>query len=147
MSIFPKPHTQAISSEQILSLVGSFLEPRTPSIPIPPPQRWDRLVSLTLGGFRGPQPDPWSPFGTLDRVALNPQPLPPRYLFLRALAREVINHAELLHELRGTVVPDEERPRIGVADGYVKEFADDVCGDGFPAGVSSSRPASKLVPG
>jgi hypothetical protein len=97
-------HLPGIRVEQMLSLVQSIINPLVPSIPIPPPERWDRFVRVALGRVFGPQPDPWlaagpSPLAWLDRVELNPQPLPPRSLFLKALAEEIISHAGLLQEL------------------------------------------------
>ena len=51
-------HLPSISVEQMLSLVESIINPLVPSIPIPPPERWDRLVRVALGRVFGPQPDP-----------------------------------------------------------------------------------------
>jgi hypothetical protein len=80
------------SPEALLNVIEAFIEPRTPSIPIPPPQRLERAVRGALGRVFGPSPDPWltalrlvgpSPLPWTspgDRVALNPQPLPPRVI-------------------------------------------------------------------
>jgi hypothetical protein len=131
-----------INPEQLLSVIKAFIEPRTPSIPIPPPQRVERLVRLALDRLLGPSPDPWltaekyagpSPLPWTspgDRVALNPQPLPPRYLFLTALAQEVINSAELMLEVTSAASEDSERGII-VVGGFIETFIDDTCGNGF----------------
>jgi hypothetical protein len=120
---------QGISPGQILSLVGSIIAPLTPSIPIPPPQRWGRLIRAALARVFAPQADPW--LSPLDRVALNPQPLPPRYMFLKAVAQEAIAHAELLEEFTSAASSAGEPRSIIVIGGYVSEFADDFCGNGF----------------
>ena len=91
-----------------------------------PPGPWDPVIRVALEriGFFGPQPEPWRvldrsarlffagilarhpeisdaiggghSFG--DEVALNPQPLPPRYAFLMSVAQALISRAELLQE-------------------------------------------------
>jgi hypothetical protein len=66
----------------------------------------------------------------LNRVALNPQPLPPRALFLAALSQTLISSTELLLEFSGAMFEDEERGII-VIGGYVNRFVDDFCGNGF----------------
>jgi hypothetical protein len=98
----------------MLSLVESIINPLVPSIPIPPPERWDRLVRVALGRAFGPQADPWlaagpSPLAWLDRVELNPQPLPPRSLFLKALGQEIISQTGLLQELASALSTDGEQ--------------------------------------
>jgi hypothetical protein len=128
------------SPEQLLNVIKAFIEPRTPSVPIPPPQRIERFVRLALRQVFGPSPDPWltaqryADFSTLaspgDRVALNPQPLPPRYQFLTALAQEVINTAELMLEINAAASEGNERGVI-VIGGYVESIVDDTCGNGF----------------
>jgi hypothetical protein len=130
------------SPERLLTIIKTFTEPLTPSIPIPLPQRLERVVRVALGRVFGPSPDPWltaqgytdlpalawtSPG---DRVALNPQPLPPRYLFLAALAQEVVNTAELMLEMNAAAPAGNERG-VGVAGGYVESIVDDTCGNGF----------------
>jgi hypothetical protein len=144
-------HLPSISAEQILNLVGSIINPLVPSIPIPPPERWDRLVRVALGRVFGPTPDPWlvagpSPFGWLDTVELNPQPLPPRSLFLKALAEEVISHVGLLQELASALSTDGEQRGIIIIGGYVSRFADDFCGNGFKLGWGHPGPPPQWFP-
>jgi hypothetical protein len=129
----------SVGPEQLLNVIKEFIEPRTPSIPIPPPQRMERVVRLALDRVFGPSPDPWltaqryADFSTLrspgDRAALNPQPLPPRYHFLTALAQEVIDIAELMVEINGA--PSESERGMIAAGGYVESIVDDTCGNGF----------------
>ena len=144
MSISKTQHSTGISPEQILNLVGSIIEPLTPSIPIPPPQHWDRLVRAALDRAFRPSPIPW--LNNLDRVALNPQPLPPRYLFLKTLAQEVTSHAELLRELTGATSSDTEQKGIIIVGGYVASFADDFCGNGFTLGWLHPGPPPQWFP-
>jgi hypothetical protein len=66
----------------------------------------------------------------LSRVALNPQPLPPRSLFLGALSQSLVSSTELLEEFAGAMLEDEERGII-VIGSYVNRFVDDFCGNGF----------------
>lgn len=98
----------------------------------------------------GPRPEPWRAmlatilarhpeaidalggghsFG--DTVALNPQPLPPRYAFLVAVTRSVVNRAELLHEVTAATSREGEKQGIIIVSGYTKRFSEDWCGTGF----------------
>jgi len=138
-------HLPSISVEQMLSLVESIINPLVPSIPIPPPERWDRLVRVALGRVlwlaAGPSPLAW-----LDRVELNPQPLPPRSLFLKALAQEVISHTGLLQELASALSTDGEQKGIIIIGGYVSRFADEFCGNGFRLGWGHPGPPPQWFP-
>jgi hypothetical protein len=62
-----------------------------------------------------------------DEVALNPQPLPPRYAFLVAVAQAVVDRAEILQDVANAV----ERQGIIIVGGYTSEFCDEWCGNGF----------------
>ena len=66
-----------------------------------------------------------------DEVALNPQPLPPRYAFLIAVARAVVRRAELLQEVSGATAADGSERGIIIVGGYTKRFSDDWCGTRF----------------
>lgn len=63
-----------------------------------------------------------------SRVALNPQPIPPRFSFLLEAAQVVVDRAELLQELSDTV---RESKGQDAALSYVTRFVDDICGNGF----------------
>ncbi len=104
----------AIRPEEMAELIGSILEHRTPSIPIPPPQRFDALVRQTVHSV---SPD------------LNPQPLPPGR-FLRELVDQVVSKAETFQEFANLMSAGEQRGII-IVGGYVAEFADEFCGNGF----------------
>jgi len=109
----------------------------------PHPEPWQVFSALF-----GPTPEPWKfafdalaarhpeifdvlggghSFGS-DR-ALNPQPLPPRFMFMRALAQMVVNRAELLQELADGARRDGEERGIIIVSGYLARFADDYCGN------------------
>ena len=66
-----------------------------------------------------------------DAVALNPQPLPPRYAFLVALAEEVSSRAELFQEITDFTSRNGEQQGIIIVGGYISRLSDDFCGTGF----------------
>lgn len=102
----------------------------------------------------GPHPDPWriafasiaarhpeiwdiiggTP-GLADEVALNPQPLPPRFAFVTALAQSVTERAGMFQEFadaaRGMGRGEGEQQGIIIVGGYVSRFVDDICGNDF----------------
>ena len=111
----------------------------------PFPQPWRSIESVF-----GPLPDPWKvifasivakypaiwdviggghSFGA--EVALNPQPLPPRFAFLVSVAQTVASRAELLQELADATTRDGEQQGIIIVGGYTSRFSDDWCGNGF----------------
>lgn len=98
----------------------------------------------------GPQPEPWKRalagilarhpeivdaihggFSPGDDVALNPQPLPPRYAFLSAVVQAVASRAELLQEMADATARKGEQQGTLIVGGYVARFSDDFCGTGF----------------
>lgn len=104
---------------------------------------WQRMASVF-----GPLPDPWKvifsriadkypavwdviggghSFG--DDVALNPQPLPPRFAFLVSLAQTVISRAELFQEIADATQHESEQQGIIIVGGYIARFVDDFCGN------------------
>ncbi len=100
------------------SLIGGSAGLTDPDNPLPHGP-WDPVIRLALEKsilVHGPQPDPWR--ATIERVALNPQPLPPRTAFILSLGQAVLGRAELIQEISGTT-------------GYAARFVDDYCGNGF----------------
>jgi hypothetical protein len=88
-----------------------------------PPGPWDPTIRLALergGGHR---------FG--ESVALNPQPLPPRYAFLSAVVAAVASRAELLQEIADATGRDGTQQGIIIVGGYTSRFSDEWCGNGF----------------
>lgn len=120
----------------------------------PHPEPWkvfDRgVLSQTKASVFGPQPDPWKvAFASIfasrpeifdvvsgghgfgEEVSLNPQPLPPRFAFLVAVAQMVISRAELLQEIADAAQREGEKQGIIIVGGYTRRFSDDWCGNGF----------------
>ena len=64
-------------------------------------------------------------------VALNPQPLPPRYAFLVAVAQTLASRAELLQEFADATTRQGDQQGIIIVGGYVSRFSDDFCGTDF----------------
>ncbi|MFL7871128.1 MAG: hypothetical protein AB8I58_20030 [Anaerolineales bacterium] len=118
----------------------------------PHPESWDvykpvvfwRRIEMVFG----PLPDPWKiifsritdkypavwdiiggghSFG--DEVALNPQPLPPRYAFLAALVQTVAGRAQLFQEITDAARHESEQQGIIIVSGYIARFVDDFCGN------------------
>jgi hypothetical protein len=97
------------------------------------------LIGLIASRF----PAVWDVIGgglrVADYVSLNPQPLPPRERFVRALGEALVARAEQLAEVAGTFGnrgangardAGEERGVILVS-GYVNRLVDDWCGTGY----------------
>ena len=120
----------------------------------PHPEPWrvlgPEIPWRTPGSVFGPRPEPWQvalasiltrhpeAFDALggghrfgEEVALNPQPLPPRFAFLLAVAQAVISRAELLQEVADATQRGGEQQGIIIVGGYTSRFSDDWCGNGF----------------
>lgn len=122
-----------------------------------PPGPWDPVIRTALERVIsfGPLPDPWvrsselakliltlviklrpelsdalKPHSLIDLVALNPQPLPPRAAFLTALARTVVERAELIQEIADAQGQGEQQGII-IVGGYPVRFADELCPEKF----------------
>lgn len=119
------------------------------------PVPWRRIgpgtpVSSAGDSMFGPHPQPWKVllasilakhpeifdaiggghwFGA--DVALNPQPLPPRYAFLVAVAQTLASRAELLQEFADATTRQGDQQGIIIVGGYVSRFSDDFCGTDF----------------
>ena len=117
-------------------------------------------VALERINVFGPHPEPWKVFGAhpvpqkvifasiLARhpeiwdavggghslgaeVALNPQPLPPRFAFLLSVAQTVISRVELIQEIADATRREGEQQGIIIVSGYFARFVDDWCGNDF----------------
>jgi hypothetical protein len=121
----------------------------------PHPDPWRAVNSSsgarrTIGTLFGPSPEPWKVLlaGILAKhpeiydaiggghsfgedVALNPQPLPPRYAFLVAAARALVSRAELLQEIADSTLREGTQQGIIIVGGFTARFTDDWCGNGF----------------
>ena len=103
----------------------------------------------------GPQPDPWTTsllasglidviarrfpqiwdvIGALnpaDLVALNPQPLPPRERFVRAVGEALVARAEQMADMATAFADGSEERGAALVGGYVGRLVDDWCGTGY----------------
>ncbi len=90
---------------------------------------------LAFAALAARHPEIWDGVGGDSRfgaeVELNPQPLPPRFAFLVALAQAVVDRAELIDEVASASRQDGEQQGIIIVSGYIARFADDFCGNGF----------------
>jgi hypothetical protein len=97
----------------------------------PHPEPWKVIFASILARH----PEIWDAIGGGhsfgEEVALNPQPLPPRFAFLIAVAQVVITRAELLQEIADTTRREGEQQGIIIVGGYTSRFSDDWCGTGF----------------
>ena len=107
MGPFPQPWTAAISKySDLLHLLASIN-----------PKVWE-----VIGG--GP---------AFQEVALNPQPLPPRFAFLTNVAEMVIERVELMQEIGESLNGRGQKEGIIVVGGrYLADFIDEWCGTGYP---------------
>lgn len=104
----------------------------------------------SIGSVFGPRPEPWKAifasiaarhpeiwdaiggghsFGA--EVELNPQPLPPRFALMVAMAQAVISRAELMQEIADATRREGEERGIIIVSGYIARFVDDYCGTQF----------------
>lgn len=146
-----------ISREKLVSLVGqAFGRQSYPYQDDPqPPGRWDDYIRKALGKVKypfpepdphpewehsrrffgpggswrnvafGPSPEPWRRIDSL--AALNPQPLPPRELFLAAVAQEVIDRALLVYDVAMALnQTGEEQAIIIVSGAPVHKFTEEI---------------------
>ena len=100
-----------------------------------PPGPWDPVIrrALELVIYFGPHPEPWQAIGSssiLDRVGLNPQPLPPRVAFAASIAQAMVDRAELIQEV-ADAARIQGTPQSIIIGGYINRFVDDFCGNGF----------------
>ncbi len=97
----------------------------------PSPEPW----KLVLASILARHPEIWDAIGgghsLGEEVALNPQPLPPRFAFLASLVQTLISRAELLQEIADATQREGEQQGIIIVSGYVSRFIDDFCGNGF----------------
>lgn len=102
----PEPWRGKFDSGQILRIIARRF-----------PQIWD-----VIGDGRG-----------FDDVALNPQPLPPRYAFAEALAQVFIRRAEVMSDVIANLRAAglEERGIIVVGGRDFLTMIDEICGNGF----------------
>jgi hypothetical protein len=104
----PGPQPWAVYREVFGPLPDPWREAVVAAITRQHPEAWD-----VVGG--------WGSLG--DAVALNPQPLPPRWAFMAAVAEAAALRAELIADL-GAATGGE-----GGASRYIAMLVDDICGN------------------
>jgi hypothetical protein len=127
-----------ISGRKLVELVSQMTggtsgnpDPDNPT----PAGPWDpyiRKALIRMGLISGPVPDPWETvFGPSpqpwSRVALNPQPLPPRVALAALIAQEVVDRASLVQEI-ADALGSAEQSQGTIGGGLVSRFIDD-CGN------------------
>jgi hypothetical protein len=125
------PGKTQLSRHSLISLVselinGSKVLTPNPEDPNPPdpPWPWRHILNKAIDRMNfsiSAQGD------LLSRVALNPQPLPPKAYFAMALAQEVIDRAGMMHEIAAGLNDDSEQRGIIIVGGYITKFVDDIC--------------------
>jgi hypothetical protein len=101
----------------------------------PHPEPWRSAISDALDLIAKRFPQIYDVIGggqnLADKVALNPQPLPPRERFITTLGEALIDRAEQLAEAAGAIGSRGEEQGIIVVGGYVNRLVDDWCGTGY----------------
>ena len=112
---FPEPWRASFDAERILRIVARRF-----------PQIWD-----VIGGGHG-----------FDAVALNPQPLPPRWAFAQSFAEVLIRRVELMRDMAANLRAEqfEERGIIVVGGRAFLSAVDEFCGNGFRLVRPKPRP-------
>ena len=114
-----------------LKILVSLVSRLTDAYPNPddsnPIGPWGPIIRKTVERFRrvyGPQPEPWV------WAALNPQPLPPRFVMAIALAQTMIDQISSLGELAKALPEASQESVASYSSGLIKRFIDD-CGNGI----------------
>ena len=129
-----------------------------------PPGPWDPIIRKVAKEMFGPQPEPWrSQFDLrrlvleaiaarhpeifdviggdrFSRVALNPQPLPPRVAFLIAFTEEVIDRVVLMQEIADGITQGGQQRGIIIVGGKLSALVDELCGNNFKIRIPVPKP-------
>ena len=95
-----------------------------PDDPDPSPWPWRHVLNSALTRVQLSIAGNSNPFA---RVALNPQPLPPRLHFAMVLAQELVERATMMHEVNDGVNQNGEQRGIIIVGGYINKFVDEIC--------------------
>ena len=147
-----------IPREKLLLLVSQMFggtgDNPNPDEPLKPGP-WDPVIRQVASQFFGPSPDPWRTEANLRAVLaflggghifsqaadeLNPQPLPPRALFLAAFTQEVIDRVLLTQEIADTMNQTGEQHGIIIVGGRLAMLVDELCGNNFKIRIPIPRP-------
>lgn len=131
--------TSESAASIVTALIGTLPNPEDDE----PKGPWGPVIRAAVDRVRiylGPQPEPWreriSKAATRyyrdgsepDRIIeLNPQPLPPRHAFAKAVAEVVIERAVLMQDIADGIHGDEQG--IIIIGGYLERFISDYCGN------------------
>ena len=112
----------------------------------------------------GPQPEPWRSKLNVNRIILaslaarhpeifdvigggrftdaelNPQPLPPRAVFLAAFTEEVIDRVLLMQEVADAMNQTGEQQGIIIVGGKLSLLVDELCGNNFKVRIPFPKP-------
>lgn len=126
--------TRTFSSEKVSMLVEQLLGTNSDSFKHgPSPQPWGAYIRKAFrhGAF-GPRPESWQYYSPsqsflspLVLVALNPQPLPPRYYFMSAVLQELIDHVVLVHEVASAMNQRGQEQSIIIVSGSFDKYLED----------------------
>lgn len=133
--------------QAIEKVLGPFPEPwRTPfeSVFGPFPQPWRtrfETANERLRYLARVKPEVWDVIGngSWEKLALNPQPLPPRWAVALEFVRVVAERLVLIQETADVINNGGDRGII-VVGGKVSEMVDFVCGNSFPRKIPPSPP-------
>jgi hypothetical protein len=78
--------------------------------------------------------------GRFTQTELNPQPLPPRAVFLAAFAEEVIDRALLMQEVADALAQTGEQQGIIIVGGKLSLLVDELCGNSFKVRIPFPKP-------
>ena len=140
----------------VREMIGSGVGYEDPDNPLPPGP-WDPYIRKALENLivSGPVPDPWRPVlgpgpQPWRKVALNPQPLPPKAAFAAAIASEVIDRVVLTQEIADALQNEGQQQGIIIVGGMISRFLED-CGNDrlwrkrpFPPRPHGDEPDDKL---
>jgi hypothetical protein len=157
-----KTARSTISRGKFSSFVSGLLEgyPNPEGDP-QPPGPWDPLIRQAFEKVFGPQPEPWRMRfesaeerlrnlgrakaeiwdvigGGFETVALNPQPLPPRWAIAVEFIRLAADRLVIIQETAEVINRGNDRGII-VVGGKLSELVDFVCGTNFPRRISPPR--------
>lgn len=168
----PLPKSKHLSARALTALVSQlttgYPNPDGPGEAPGPLDPYIRqaLERSVLGGGAGTNlwrviaekhPEIWDVIGgdPASRVALNPQPLPPRSAYLAAVVLEFTERMTNVAQLADLIPRPGGEPGTLIVAGHVARFVDDICGNGLrirwpfpwppPAWFSESLSGADLI--